>query len=251
MKIITDTDFFKGATTFLFDLDATLGPYRQSDLSKAYFEGIENYAASRCDGARFNDAAMKAFEAMKKNDGTQSNRLTFAQTFDSLYPDFPGNIIEFYEEYYNSPEFNSIGEKVTYYRGSEKGFLKNLRAKGYKAVCATNPVFPMSANRVRMGWAGLDVEDFDFVTVFDDYSYCKPSPGYFLQAAAAAGSTPAECIMVGNDTLDDLEADRTGMRVLLITDYMKDRGNRDLAGVSVCAYEELLRLCSALPDIGR
>ena len=41
------------------------------------------------------------------------------------------------------------------------------------------------------------------------------------------------------------------MRVLLITDYMKDRGNRDLAGVSVCAYEELLRLCSALPDIGR
>lgn len=235
--------------TLLLDLDATLLPFRQADLSEAYFGDLHNYAVARLgetDAARFDKAAMTAFRAMKKNDGSRENINLFRDAFYQLFSDFPEDIEAFYEAFYRGP-FAEV-RRVLQPRGGERALLRLLRQKGYRLVCATNPVFPMSANAARMEWADLAPEDFDHVTNHDGYRFCKPAPGYFIAAAAAVGSRPEACLMVGNDTLDDLGAEDAGMEVVLITDYLHVRGDRTPAPSQLMGWDTFVQLCASLPD---
>lgn len=241
--------YTKRINTIFFDLDATLVPYVQAELTDAYFGDLHKFACEKLgnEAARFNDAAMKGFHAMKQNDGSMQNIQLFRSVFYQQWPDFPFDVESFYEEFYNGP-FEAV-KRVVHYRGSEKDLLHSLRQKGYKLVCATNPVFPLSANRRRMSWAGIEPMDFDFVTNSDNCRYCKPSPGYFKDAAAAVGSAPELCLMVGNDTVDDMGAVDAGMQVILITDYLHVRGARSLAQAGTMDYAAFLQFAQLLPAV--
>ena len=63
---------------------------------------------------------------------------------------------------------------VTY--GIKDDFIKKLKEMGYPLVLATNPIFPRVATMQRIDWAGLDVEDFELVTVYENFNYSKPNP---------------------------------------------------------------------------
>ena len=242
--------YTKRINTIFFDLDATLVPYVQAELTDAYFGDLHKFAAEKlgCSAAaRFDDAAMKGFRAMKQNDGSMPNIQLFRNVFYQEWKDFPFDVEAFYEEFYNGP-FDAV-KRVVHFRGSEKSLLHNLHKKGYKLVCATNPVFPLSANRRRMAWAGIAPEDFDYITNFDNCHYCKPSAGYFKEAAAAVGSPPELCLMVGNDTVDDMGALDAGMQVILITDYLHVRGGRSLDQAGAMDYASFLQFAQMLPAV--
>ena len=57
--------------------------------------------------------------------------------------------------------------------------IKHLKEKGYNLVVATNPLFPITAIKNRIEWAGLDHNDFSFITSFEDMHYCKPQIDYY------------------------------------------------------------------------
>ena len=56
-------------------------------------------------------------------------------------------------------------------------------------------------NRIR--WAGIDAEDFEVITTYETYHYCKPNPKYFQEVMEEFGLNPKECLMVGNDVQED------------------------------------------------
>lgn len=235
--------------TIFFDLDATLVPYVQAELTEAYFGDLHTFAAAQFDSQadRFDEAAMQGFRAMKQNDGSMSNIQRFRQVFYQVWPDCPVDVEAFYEAFYNGP-FEAV-RRVVRPRGKEKALLRGLREKGYRLVCATNPVFPLSANRRRMSWAGIEPADFDYVTNYDNCRYCKPTPGYFQDAAAAVGAAPELCLMVGNDTTDDLGAIDAGLQVILITDYLHVRGDRPTEQAGAMDFASFLQFADMLPSV--
>ena len=98
-------------------------------------------------------------------------------------------------------------------------------------VLATNPVFPSVATYARIAWAGLENEDFELITTYENIGYCKPNPDYYTEIAKRIGVDPSECLMVGNDTSDDLSAAKAGMDVFILTDCLINKGSVDLEGV--------------------
>ncbi len=90
-------------------------------------------------------------------------------------------------------------------------------AQGLAVAIATQPVFPLSAIRHRLRWAGLDDFRFAVITTCEVMHACKPSPHYFRELLHLMGRRPEECLMVGDDVEMDLPARDVGIRTHLIT----------------------------------
>ena len=106
--------------------------------------------------------------------------------------------------------------------------IEKLKARGIRCVLATNPVFPGSATYQRIGFAGLEKEDFAYITVFENSSFCKPNPAYYREIMAKLNLTAEECLMVGNDAHEDVAAKEAGLPVFLLTDCLINSKNVDL-----------------------
>jgi FMN phosphatase YigB (HAD superfamily) len=85
------------------------------------------------------------------------------------------------------------------------------------------------ATEARIGWAGLDTEDFELITTYENSSYSKPTEEYYREILKALALTPEECVMVGNDTRDDMSAAALGMRVFLLTDCLINEAGEDIS----------------------
>ena len=96
-------------------------------------------------------------------------------------------------------------------------------------VLATSPVYPMIATKKRMEWAGISDDDFIAVTSFENSYYAKPNPTYFTALASSLGYLPEECLVVGNDTRDDLAATSAGMDIFFLTNDIINRDNIDIS----------------------
>jgi FMN phosphatase YigB (HAD superfamily) len=84
--------------------------------------------------------------------------------------------------------------------------VKQAVSKGYGIVIATNPLFPLLAITHRLAWAGLAVEDNEFLLVpsYDTTHFAKPNPAYFAELLAQTGWPEGPVVMVGNDQKLDI-----------------------------------------------
>ncbi len=212
--------------TVLFDLDGTLLPMNQDEFVKAYFGGLAKKAAlAGLDPERTIKAIGGGVLAMTQNDGTRSNEDAFWLRFDELM----GGPIDraLFDEYYAN-DFQLVRGACGFApRAAE--LVKTLRRAGLRVVLATNPLFPQVATFSRIRWAGLEPEDFEFVTTYENSTLCKPNPGYYREIVERLGLDPAECLMVGNDVGEDMVAERLGMRVFLLTDCLINKDGADIS----------------------
>ncbi len=219
----------------LFDLDATLIPFDQKEMSKAFFATTHDFERDK-EIPGFAEAFSYAFAQCKLNRGGCLNKEVFDRCFlEKLsVSDLDALMDEFYTTSFTKTK------NVLQYRGSEKAMLDSLHRLGKIIICATNPVFPMSATVTRMAWAGICPADFDFVTLHTESTWCKPNPEYYLEILSRYNLSPDEVIMIGNDTLDDLGALECGIRVVLIDDFLINRGEIDVDTVERISYENFL-----------
>ena len=231
----------------LFDLDATLAPYVQKEMSEVFFSAIEEFGEYKGMGASFGEAFNYAFKKMKQNDGVTLNRDVFVSAFYEKLPDLEMDPEALMDEFYGD-YFKERVRHVVRYRGSEKAMLHHLRENGKTVICATNPVFPVSATVTRMSLSGFMPEDFDFVTHHFDHTYCKRRSEYFEEILQRFSLNADEAIMIGNDTLDDLGAPAAGIRTVLISDYLTNRGDIDVETVETITYENFLSSVYQLVD---
>ena len=107
-------------------------------------------------------------------------------------------------------------------------------------VLATAPLFPDIAVRQRIRWAGLEPEDFAYITTYENSHYAKPNPDYYRELLEKLGKKGENCLMVGNDVAEDMIPARcAGMQVFLLTPRMVNRRDLDISQYPRGGFAEL------------
>ncbi len=215
----------------LFDLDGTLLPMDQDNFVGGYFGLLaKKLAPLGYTLKEVSDTIWRGTAAMIQNDGRRTNEEVFwatvAQTPKGA--DFLRDQALFDEFYQN--EF-LMARSFCGFAPEAAATVRRLKAAGVTVALATNPFFPRTATEARIRWAGLAPEDFALYTTYETSRYCKPNPAYFLEVAERLGVAPASCLMVGNDTEDDLAASLVGMRVFLLTPCLINGKQKDITAL--------------------
>lgn len=234
--------------TILFDLDGTLVPYIQEDFINAYISTlVQRLTPMGYDGEKVVKALWKGTGAMLTHDGQRTNRQVFWESFAADLGYGALGLESILEDYYSN-EFNAVSAtlKETVDRG---GLIRALREKGYTLVLATNPVFPAVAVAARLRWIGLEPENFDYVTTYENSRFSKPDPAYYQEILTKLDRQAGQCLMVGNNPSDDGGAEKAGITTWLVTDYLENEKGLPLDGFPCFTYPELERALLELPAI--
>ncbi len=204
----------------MFDLDGTLLPMDPDGFGKCYFGLLaKEVTALGYDGKAFLDTMWRGVGAMVKNDGKRKNEELFWEILASAFGDGIYKDISTIDEFYKN-DFH-LAKAFTGENPLAKEAIRLARNKGDKVILATNPFFPTEAVKSRLSWIGLGYGDFDFVTDYSNSGYCKPNPKYYLDVAAKNGVDPKRCLMVGNNTEEDIvAAAKAGFDTYLIIDCL-------------------------------
>lgn len=224
----------------LFDLDGTLLPMDQDVFIKAYFKGIAARLASRGYAPEALIAAIwKGTAAMINNNGAKTNEAVFWDTFTGIFGERAREDEPYFEEFYKT-DFDKV-RSVCGFEPNAAALVRKLKADGACVVLATNPIFPAIATESRIRWAGLEPEDFELYTTYENISFSKPNPEYYGEIARRLGVAPEECLMVGNDVGDDMVAATLGMQVFLLTDNLINKTENDISNYPNGGFAELMR----------
>jgi len=97
--------------------------------------------------------------------------------------------------------------------------VEAILARGVTVAVATNPIFPLSAMKERLRWAGLGDLPFAYVTCCEEMHFTKPHPEFYDEVVDRLGLDPEECLMAGDDPENDLPAALAGLETFLLTDF--------------------------------
>lgn len=224
--------------TILFDFDGTLLKMDQDAFVKSYFGRIAAYFKDVVDPKVMIDAISKGTYKMVVNDGTKTNEEVFLSVFEALTGLKADD--EMFNQFYLDEFPNTV--EACEPDGKARVLIDILKAKGYRLVLATNPLFPRIATLTRMGFVDLKEEDFALVTTYDNSSYCKPNLKYYEEIMQKLDIKPEECIMVGNDCDEDMVINELGVDFYLITDNLINKHNKDIKAKFVGSLDEFIEL---------
>ncbi len=224
--------------TVLFDLDGTLLPMDQELFVNVYFgELAKKLEPHGYEPEKLIEAVWMGTRAMVKNDGTKTNEAAFWQDFTSRMGEKALEDLPLFDAFYRN-EFDKA-KAVCGYNLASRELVDWLREQNVRIVLATNPLFPSIATEKRMSWAGLRPELFELYTTYENSSYCKPNPKYYLEILDKLGLKPEECMMIGNDVGEDMIARELGMEVFLLTDCLLNPEGKDISQSPNGGFAEL------------
>jgi len=233
--------------TILFDLDGTLLPMDFQVFMKLYFENMEKYFYSYDKPKSMFEMVMASTEQMIKTNDGRTNEDIFMTYFGTYVgdrlPQFIDRFNSFYEELFENVKASTYQSPII------TKCIKLLKDKGYTLVIATNPLFPFKANLHRIRWAGLNKNDFSYITSFEENKHCKPYPQFYQEVLSKIDKNPEECIMVGNDVEEDLVSGKLGLETYLITDCIINAKNLENTANHTGNYNDFLDFCNKLPNI--
>lgn len=229
----------------LFDLDGTLLPMDQDTFIKAYFGGLAKMLADHgYDPEKLVNSIWSCTGAMIKNNGNCTNEYTFWKNFESFFGEKVREDEPYFDAFYRN-EFQKVAE-VCGFAPQAAEVVHALQKAGTRIVLATNPLFPAIATHSRIRWAGMQPEDFELVTTYENSSYCKPNLKYYEEILGKIGVTAEECLMVGNDVREDMITEKLGMKTFLLTDCLINKENVDISQYQKGSFGELMEYLEAL-----
>ena len=176
------SDFELKYEAILFDMDGTLLPMDQRIFVKHYFGELAKVLAPYgVDGEALNTALWGGVRAMVKNDGTKSNEEVFWDYFDQYIQIEQGRdeLERIITKFYTN-EFHKVKE----YMGENplaRKMVETAHAQAPKVILATNPK-------------------------------------YFEEICKKMDVDPKNCLMIGNDELEDMHtASSLGMDCYMVT----------------------------------
>ncbi len=229
-----------------FDLDGTLLPLDIDVFCRRYFGMLaDKMVPYGYEKREFIAAIMRGSRAMYQNDGTRTNEEafwdSFVQSFGERVREHKGEFEAFYEN-----EFDLVREVCGFDENAAPA-LQACSDRGLTVAIATNPLFPEIATRKRLLWAGIDPRRVAFYTTYEDYHYCKPSKGYYDEVAARLGVAPCECLMVGNDVVEDMAARDAGMHgFLLVNEHLINPKGEDVNAYPHGNFDDLIAYIDTL-----
>lgn len=237
----------KNLTTVLFDLDGTLLPINMQEFESIYFSLLTEAFKDIASPKEFMAQIGSAITAMVKNTEPRTNEDVFMTTLKNTVQDKFPLYEETFTHFYNHG-FDGLRRAVQDTPAMRKA-TEILKTKGYDLVIATNPLFPKLAIDKRITWTGVDRSLFSYVTSFEENHYCKPNLEYYSEILETLGKSPEECLMVGNDALEDLAAGKLGLKTYLITDHLLNRHQVAIEADHVGSYDDFLQFAQTLPSL--
>lgn len=233
-------------TTILFDLDGTLLPMDNDEFTKGYFKLlVKKLAPHGYEPQKLIDGIWSGTAAMVKNDGTKSNEQAFWETFSEVFGEKALADKPLFDEFYER-EFQSA-KAICGFNPKAAVAVHTIKEMGYRIALATNPIFPSTATESRISWAGFEPNDFELYTTYENIGYCKPNPEYYREIARRLGVSPEQCLMVGNDVTEDMEAaQKAGMSVFLLTDCLINKERKDISAYPRGSFEQLMDFANKL-----
>ena len=226
-------------TTVFFDLDGTLLPMDQDVFLEAYMSSLAaKMVPYGYEPKHLIKSIWAGTGAMVMNDGTHRNDEVFWNTFSTAYGRDARADEPVFEAFYQN-EFQRIAQSCGFDPRAEET-VRQIKAMGKTLVLATNPLFPAIATRSRTTWAGLDPNDFAYITTYENSFHSKPNPDYYREILDKLNLRAEECLMVGNDVKEDMAACDLGMKVFLLTDCIINKENRDISQYPHGSFPELL-----------
>ena len=234
-----------GIKAVLFDLDGTLLPMDQNTFIKAYLGGM----AKKLAPYGYNpDALVKAvyagMKAMTTNDGSCTNETAFWNAFTGILGEKVRDDMPIFDEFYRN-EFQDVKNICGFLPDAVKT-VRKLKEMGYRVALATTPMFPSIATESRIRWAGLELDDFEFFTTYENYHYCKPNLNYYREVVEKLGVAPEECLMVGNDVGEDMVTEELGMKVFLMPADLINKVGKDITVYPQGDFADLLAYIDTL-----
>ena len=222
-------------TTVLFDLDGTLLPMDQETFIHSYFKHLAvRLAPLGYEPQKLFDAIWTGMRAMIGNDGSCTNEKCFWDAFCTFFGKRVLQDKPVFDDFYRT-DFQQVANDCGCDPRASK-IITLCRSLGLRTILATNPVFPALATESRIRWAGLNQQDFELITTYENSSHCKPNYEDILRECKLSAE---ECLMVGNDAEEDGIAASLGMRVFLLTDCLINRQNKDLSLYPHGGFEDL------------
>lgn len=231
-------------TTVLFDLDGTLLPMKLDQFLETYFDLLaKKLVAHGYDSVKLMDGMWDGLKAMIANDGSRTNEDVFWSIFcDRVGKDARADMDLFREFYENE----YAGAKIACgFDPKAVETVAAVKARGLRVVLATSPLYPAVATEQRMHWAGFKPTDFETYTTYETYHFCKPNPGYFQEVLDNLGLKAEECLMVGNDAIEDAAATQVGIPLFLLPKYLVNRKNVDISPYPQGNFDDLLEYIDA------
>ena len=229
----------------LFDLDGTLLPQDPDKFTAEYFRLLAvHHGIFGLDPKLTVDCVWKGTVAMLKNNGDDTNENVFWRMFEEDFGKSKAEVKPLFDDFYAN-DFDEL-KKQCGFTESAAAAVVAAKNRGVPVVLATNPIFPVEAQIKRAMWAGVNPDDFIFVTSYENSRFCKPHTEYYIDIANALGVKPEECLMIGNDTSDDFSAAKIGMTVFLVTDCLINKSNIDIAGFPHGNADDAVKFIKAL-----
>lgn len=203
-----------------FDLDGTLLPLNEEEFTKIYFGLLsKRMIPLGYEPEELISVIWAGTKAMYKNDGSKTNEEVFWDVFKSHYGIEKMKDKEYIDEFYTN-EFRKTKESCEE-NPLAKDIISFCKDNNLLVVLSTNPIFPKTGTMTRMSYIGLKEEDFDYVTYYENSSYCKPNPMYFKKLLNKFNLKPEEVIVFGNNTYEDGEcAKLCGIECFMVGNYV-------------------------------
>lgn len=222
----------------MFDLDGTLLPMDMDEFTSGYFKLL----AAKAEPYGYElQSVVKAIwhgvAAMVRNDGSCKNEDAFWNDFASIYGEQALKDKPVFDEFYAN-EFKQA-KRFCGYNPKAAETVRWIKEKGIRIALATNPLFPSIATEIRISWTGLQPDDFEFFTTYENIGFCKPNADYYREVLRWAELKGEECLMVGNDVGEDMIASELGMKVFLLTDCLINKAGVDISQYPHGGFDEL------------
>jgi len=229
----------------LFDLDGTLLPMDQDTFVKTYLGGMaKKLAPHGYDPETMVKAVYAGMKAMTCNDGSCTNETAFWRAFTGILGEQVKDDMPIFDDYYRN-EFQDVKNICGFLPDAAKT-VRALKEKGFRVALATTPMFPSIATESRIHWAGLETDDFEIFTTYENYHFCKPSLNYYKEVVEKLGVKPEECLMVGNDVGEDMVAEQLGMRVFLMPADLINKVDKDISVYPQGDFADLMKFVEEL-----
>ena len=185
----------------MFDMDGTLLPMDQDEFVNGYFSLLSKKLIEYIDLKQFVSATWSGVRSMGLSNGLKTNEVAFWDDFCKKTNTDINIIKPICDDFYGG-DFK-LAKQFTNENKLAKQAVELAKQASEYVVLATNPLFPLVAQEIRLSFIGLKKDDFDYITAYEDQRFIKPDTRYYEEILKKYNVKPSECLMIGNDEKED------------------------------------------------
>lgn len=196
---------------FLFDYDGTLA--EDNGFAEKYFKKLTSFFRDR--GVSISpELVLGCVEEITRNPDGSTNLERYMKCLGKRTSQCAEKWKELFMEFYESELFDSLKDTVKPVR-KIVDLLKEKEKEG-KVVSGNEPC--LSKNRyfeaTELDW--IVRRRFSLDNGHGELPFCKPDPRYYLEICEKMRVSPEDCVMYGDDELNDGVCEKLGMKFIRV-----------------------------------